>query len=138
MAPEREVVRVFEIDGPRGGKLLVHVLECGCSHTVGGRARPKKRVRCVSCLVRAEVAAQQLGVPVNDMVMVSGATNDGYVNALRNCLALARRQLRGEQGALPWHDIVRFCDEAGIKPTVLRDVSGVQVAVLADEDDVDA
>ncbi len=47
--------------------------------------------------------------------------------ALRNCLALAQRQLRralttGASRVVrqDWTHIVRFCAEAGVKPTFLR------------------
>ena len=40
--------------------------------------------------------------------------------ALRNCRALAVRKLKGV-GEPSWNDIIRFCDEAGINESILRD-----------------
>jgi hypothetical protein len=54
-APLRDVVRVFESTGPRGGRELVHVLECGC-WVVNRRQIPAKRVRCIGCRIREEQA----------------------------------------------------------------------------------
>lgn len=51
------------------------------------------------------------------------ASRDKLELALRNCLAMAVRMQR--QGvclpANPWADIVRFCAEAGVVPTILRE-----------------
>lgn len=48
IAPMREVVRVLEVVGPKGGVLLVHVLEC--THWLI-RRRVAKRSACVGCAV---------------------------------------------------------------------------------------
>jgi len=53
-APVREVTRVMELRGPRGGLILVHVLECGCFVT---RRTPATRIPCISCWVREQVEA---------------------------------------------------------------------------------
>lgn len=47
-APVRDVVRVLEVVGPKGGVLLVHVLEC--THWMTRRSLVK-RVACISCAV---------------------------------------------------------------------------------------
>lgn len=136
IAPERDVVRVIEVAGPRGGRLFAHLLDCGCTLTLRAK-EPKKRARCISCAVRSEVQAELLGVDPLELVLVEGKVVDQYVHSLRDCLALARRYQRGNGHDVAWWEhIIRFCDKAGIKPTVLRDVGGVQVAVL-DEGDGD-
>lgn len=47
-APIRDVVRVLEVVGPKGGVLLVHVLEC--THWLIRRS-VAKRSACVGCAV---------------------------------------------------------------------------------------
>lgn len=47
-APSKDVVEVRELEGPKGGRLLVMQLECG--HLVWQRRkRPPRSLRCVSC-----------------------------------------------------------------------------------------
>lgn len=50
-APERDVVRVEELAGPRGGRTLVLHLSCGCFLTRSSKAPPPKRARCTPCAV---------------------------------------------------------------------------------------
>ncbi len=45
-APLRDVVKIREMEGPRGGKKYVMQLSCGC--LVWGRV-PKTKLRCVPC-----------------------------------------------------------------------------------------
>lgn len=49
-APMRDVTRVIELDGERGGKLLVCVLSCGCFTTRRAK-RPPKKAPCIACFV---------------------------------------------------------------------------------------
>jgi len=49
-APMRDVVQVHELEGERGGKLLVCVLSCGCFATRRAK-RPPQRMPCVACFV---------------------------------------------------------------------------------------
>lgn len=51
IAPERDVVRVEELAGPRGGRTLVLHLSCGCFLTRSSKAPPPKRARCTPCAV---------------------------------------------------------------------------------------
>lgn len=49
-APPREVTKVLELRGKRGGITLVHVLTCG--HWTALRiAIPRKSVACIGCWV---------------------------------------------------------------------------------------
>ena len=50
-APERDVVRVEERTGPRGGRVLVLHLSCGCFLTRVNRLPPPKKARCIPCSV---------------------------------------------------------------------------------------
>lgn len=59
--PEREVTRVIDLLGPRGGIVLVLVLTCG--HWQTRRKLPsKKSVPCIGCLVDAALAGKQEGL----------------------------------------------------------------------------
>lgn len=50
--PEREVTRVLDLVGPRGG--TTHVLTLSCGHWVATRKlSAKTSVRCVGCLIEA-------------------------------------------------------------------------------------
>lgn len=49
-AEMRDVVRAFDVEGPRGGRELVHVLSCGC-WLINRRKTPLKRARCIACRV---------------------------------------------------------------------------------------
>lgn len=53
-APSREVVRVLEMEGERGGHLLVCVLSCGCFATRRAKTPPKS-MPCVACFVKASL-----------------------------------------------------------------------------------
>lgn len=48
----RDVVRAFEIEGPKGGHEMVHVLSCGC-WVINRRKVPAQRLRCISCGIPA-------------------------------------------------------------------------------------
>lgn len=62
-APLRNVVRAFELTGPRGGRELVHVLECGC-WVVNRRRVPATRLRCIGCYVRDQASqSDRTGAP---------------------------------------------------------------------------
>lgn len=50
----RDVVRVLELDGERGGRLLVCVLECGCFATRRQKT-PPQRMPCVACFVKENI-----------------------------------------------------------------------------------
>lgn len=50
-APVRDVVRVIEMEGERGGRLLVCVLDCGCFATRRSRLPPPKKIPCIACFV---------------------------------------------------------------------------------------
>ena len=57
-APLRDVVRVFDVDGPRGGTIYVTVFACG--HRLWERRRllkPTPTRSCVGCYVDAQVDA---------------------------------------------------------------------------------
>ena len=43
----------------------------------------------------------------------------GHTLALRNCYAYARR-MHGRTGSDDWAHIIRFCENAGLKPSPLR------------------
>lgn len=59
----------------------------------------------------------------NDLQLVDGYRME---NALRNCMMLANRRLhRGAVEQADWESILRFCAEAGIRPSPLRDATGV-------------
>jgi len=55
-------------------------------------------------------------------------TDHSYESSLQNCYAMARRQIRGfekrgdadSEHAMPWRHILRFCEEAGLRPSILR------------------
>jgi hypothetical protein len=46
--------------------------------------------------------------------------SDAATKALGNCYTMARRALRDEPTNGRWLDIKRFCEEAGLKPQILR------------------
>jgi hypothetical protein len=50
----RDVVRVLELKGERGGRLLVCVLSCGCFSTRRSTT-PPKRMPCVACFVQEQL-----------------------------------------------------------------------------------
>jgi len=52
-APWRDVTRIEELRGPRGGRMLVMHLSCGCFLTRSSRLPPPKRARCTPCAVLA-------------------------------------------------------------------------------------
>lgn len=56
-APLREVVRVVEVRGPRGGTIHALVLSCGCFMTrrLKDGKRPPLEVPCLACFVNASV-----------------------------------------------------------------------------------
>jgi hypothetical protein len=54
-APRREVVRVIEMDGERGGVILVCILECGCFATRRAKTPPRS-MPCVACFVKQALA----------------------------------------------------------------------------------
>lgn len=45
-APFRDVIKVRELDGERGGKYFVMKTECGCLHWM---RKPRKKIRCIPC-----------------------------------------------------------------------------------------
>lgn len=56
-APVRDVTRVIEMEGERGGRLYVCVLDCGCFATRRSRLPPPKRIPCVACFVKENIDA---------------------------------------------------------------------------------
>lgn len=56
IAPYRAVVRIVEVDGPRGGVLLCHLLEC--EHVITFRS-PKTRVACFMCTVIDSIEGEE-------------------------------------------------------------------------------
>lgn len=52
-----------------------------------------------------------------------------YESSLRNCYAMARRQIRryekrgdaDSEHLMAWRHVLRFCEEAGLRPDILRD-----------------
>ena len=53
-APMRDVVRILDVKGPRRGRQLVCLLECG--HWISRRARPGRfGVACFGCVIEAEL-----------------------------------------------------------------------------------
>lgn len=52
-APMRDVIRIIEVVGARGGVVLVHML--GCDHWVTRRVAAK-RVPCIGCVVEQRMA----------------------------------------------------------------------------------
>lgn len=53
-APHRDVVRIIDVQGPRRGRTLVCLLECG--HWISRRARPGRfGVACFGCVIEAEL-----------------------------------------------------------------------------------
>ncbi len=48
-APVREVTKIDQVTGPKGGVILVHTLTCGCFVT---RRKPAKTAPCIACFVR--------------------------------------------------------------------------------------
>lgn len=52
--PMREITKILELTGPRGGREYVLVLSCGCY--LVQRQRPVKTVaRCCACWVREQL-----------------------------------------------------------------------------------
>jgi hypothetical protein len=49
---KRGVIEVREVDGPKGGKILVHILSCGHWHT---RRTPARAVECIACWVSEQI-----------------------------------------------------------------------------------
>lgn len=56
-APRRDVVRVIEVEGERGGVQLVHVMTCG--HWMTRRGRPMKQLSCIGCVVDEAMAERR-------------------------------------------------------------------------------
>lgn len=56
-APLRDVKRVFDVEGPRGGTIYVTMFACG--HSLWERAMPKPSPQrpCMGCYVDAQVDA---------------------------------------------------------------------------------
>jgi hypothetical protein len=50
-APIREVIRIHELTGPRGGTIKVHVLSC--NHWIT-RRQAQKHVPCIACFLESE------------------------------------------------------------------------------------
>lgn len=71
--PQREVMRVIDVRGPRGGRLLACVLSCG--HWITRRARPPRNwgVACIGCVVEDDMAMAK-----SAEITVTGSTSDGY------------------------------------------------------------
>ena len=57
--PDREVVRVIDLVGPRGGTTYVLVLSCGHWKTCG-KLPSKTAVKCVGCLVEAAMRTRRV------------------------------------------------------------------------------
>jgi hypothetical protein len=54
-APLRDVIRLIDVQGTRGGRQLVCLLECG--HWISRRGRPGRfGVACMGCVIEAELA----------------------------------------------------------------------------------
>jgi hypothetical protein len=71
-APRRDVVRVLEVDGERGGKILVCILECGCFATRRGK-RPPQSMPCIACLVKeVQEGNALLAAAGHDMLLAQG------------------------------------------------------------------
>jgi len=51
---KRDVVRVIEVEGPRGGVLLVHLLDCG--HWFWRRGRAVTHAPCMACAIASRLA----------------------------------------------------------------------------------
>lgn len=67
-APERDVVRIEELRGPRGGRTLVLHLSCGCFLTRSSRLPPPKRARCIPCSVLGEGGVQSPQLEIRDRI----------------------------------------------------------------------
>lgn len=70
-APRREVVRVTEVIGPRGGVQLVHVMSCG--HWMTSR-KPATELGCIGCAITADGAGlttRQLAVKAVETAVVT-------------------------------------------------------------------
>lgn len=52
-APMRDVARIIEVVGARGGIVLVHVLTC--EHWVTNR-KPRKQMPCIGCVVHQQMS----------------------------------------------------------------------------------
>ena len=49
-AVPRNVIRAFDVVMPNGTTKIVHLLDCGCVATRGGRKTPAKKLVCYFCL----------------------------------------------------------------------------------------
>lgn len=77
-APERDVVRVLECAGPRGGILYVHVLSCGCFRTF---RKVMTKATCIACF-----AVEQLsGVTADRFFQVYAAVRCSVCGKLERC-----------------------------------------------------
>lgn len=50
VAPRRDVTRIIEVVGPKGGIILVHLMACG--HYMTRRTRAKS-TNCIACAVES-------------------------------------------------------------------------------------
>lgn len=60
-APIRDVVKVLELEGEKGGHMLVLVLDCGCYKTTRSK-RPPKTTPCIACFVRDQLEDEPLPI----------------------------------------------------------------------------
>jgi hypothetical protein len=87
----------------------------------------ERMVRCGICNGSGKVAPKSsLGPPTNgeeerEQVVATDREAD-LERALRNCYMLARRRVgRGTDSSFDWHQVIRFCEEAGLKASPLRE-----------------
>ncbi len=60
----RDVARIIEVVGARGGVVLVHVLTC--EHWVTGR-KPRKQVPCIGCVVEEQLKRDAYNRAASDL-----------------------------------------------------------------------
>lgn len=75
-APMRDVVRVMEVAGTRGGVMLVHVLSCGCFLTRRAKT-PVKKSPCVACFVQQTLTGELDALTVEPCTAPIEATDAG-------------------------------------------------------------
>lgn len=83
--PMREVKRIIEVSGERGGTHVVHVLECGHWLT---RRKAATQMRCIGCVIEGHVNDHRMNVE-DAATFVMGAlraVERGMSNADREAL----------------------------------------------------
>lgn len=87
-APLRDVVRVLDVQGPRRGRTLVCLLECG--HWISRRARPGRfGVPCFGCVIEAELLKGKAPGPVELAERAVESAIDGALGEVhRQCGSL--------------------------------------------------